>query len=374
MFLLITSRYSKKVKTAGKQIQESAARMTGYHQALFENAKDLQISDGRKPEQKAEALDRKYEEDVRFKERLMQNIALIGEINGIASMLGIFLAGGIIAITTGLLNAGEVLIFVQLLNYIEQPITQLPAVKAAQSSALHMMQEVENSLPLPEEGTRLESDLESIQVSHVDFSYPETPVFEDLSLSFEKGKSTLILAPSGTGKSTLIQLLLSLQKPQKGDILYNGNKAEGMTADILFEQIGWMPQGYKLLENESYLENLMAEDGKQESIPWNMGFIKTEEQPVGEYSGGEKEKIYLSRIFLQNKPWMILDEPVKSLDPNEQVQVIKQLLALQKSLIVIMHTDDERILSQFDQVITLKNKNAEIQFNPSVNLSRQAFA
>jgi ABC-type multidrug transport system fused ATPase/permease subunit len=358
--LIIISAFAAKMPAVGMKIQESAGKLVGFHHSLFENKKDIKTA-GRMERfsQKAAACDREYEEQLRNKDRLIQKIGAVGMLNALVSQLGIFLAGGWIALEYGTLTAGQVLIFVQLLNYLIEPVKDLPAVMAAGKSALEVIANTEESLPKAPEGFALPEDIQTISFENVDFSYPDNPVFHNLNLQFQKGRSYLILAPSGSGKSTLTKLLLGLLKPQSGQILYDKIPDQNLETDDILTRIGWMPQGYRLIEEDSTIVNFLQPDAKAESIPWDVSFA-SEERAVMQCSGGQKEKIYLSRIHLQDKPWMVLDEPVKSLDPNEQVKVMEELHKLQKSLIVIMHTDDERILSQFDTVISLKPQNIQI--------------
>lgn len=70
-------------------------------------------------------------------------------------------------------------------------------------------------------------------------------------------------------------------------------------------------------------------------------------------SGGQKQRVLLDRILQQNKDWILLDEPTTGMDPGLQEQVLKDILGLKKTCIVVMHTENQAILSLFDEVVDL---------------------
>ncbi len=189
------------------------------------------------------------------------------------------------------------------------------------------------------------------------FSFPEkTEILKDLSLEVFENESIAILGPSGVGKSTLLSLLGSLEKPSSGSIEIKGAPLSTLDANIYRrEQIGFVFQAYNLLEDYTALDNVLIpariarKSVKKGSIVYNRAVNLLEKVGLSDrlfhfakqLSGGEKQRVCLARA-LCNEPSLILaDEPTGNLDEVNSKFIHELLINLvkemNKTLIVVTH-------------------------------------
>ena len=196
----------------------------------------------------------------------------------------------------------------------------------------------------------------------------ENENIEFADIQFENNKSYVILGPSGCGKSTLLNLLSGNIKADGGSIeitIDDNNKfnLEELSREKLEEfrrnNIGYVSQDLNLFENLSVYDNLKivseVKDIKysiEETIE-AVGLSKKLKQKVKTLSGGEKQRVCIARVLLQDCNIILCDEPTGSLNQALANEIIELLIKLHKrnnsTLIVVTH--DERLTSYFDEVI-----------------------
>jgi ABC-type multidrug transport system fused ATPase/permease subunit len=196
--------------------------------------------------------------------------------------------------------------------------------------------------------------VESIQFKEVTFSYSadSTTVLNNLSIDFPIGKKIAIVGASGSGKSTIAQLLLRAYAPNQGEILINGvsvdcyGKQYSDKISIVFQQPHFIPLSIKenLIFDKEYdpleIENVCKEMLCHDFI---MGFQDQYETQVGErgtsLSGGQKQRLALARAILKNAEVLILDEATSALDTETEFQVQSNIDKLRKgkTTIIIAH-------------------------------------
>jgi iron complex transport system ATP-binding protein len=171
--------------------------------------------------------------------------------------------------------------------------------------------------------------------------YPDAPnVLTDLSLDIPAGKVTAILGPNGTGKTTLLHILLGLLKPFKGHVKVSGKSHREYSRQNLSQMIGLVPQfesipfnfsvfEYVLLGRSPYLKpfQLPGEGDVRitEDALESAGIPHLAEKPVTEISGGERQLVHISRVFAQQTQILLLDEPTAHLDLENQNRILKLL-------------------------------------------------
>jgi iron complex transport system ATP-binding protein len=176
----------------------------------------------------------------------------------------------------------------------------------------------------------------------IDFRYdPEDPiVLKDLSLQIPAGKVTAILGPNGTGKTTLLHIMLGVLKPNQGRIWVAGQPHQAYSRQELSRLIGLVPQfesmpfnftvfEYALLGRSPYL-NPFQMPGKQdleivEGALATAGISHLAAKPVMEISGGERQLVHIARVLAQNTSILLLDEPTAHLDLENQNRILKLL-------------------------------------------------
>ena len=156
-----------------------------------------------------------------------------------------------------------------------------------------------------------------ISLNHISKSYQGQSVFSDLCLSIPKGEFTAITAPSGYGKTTLLRLLMELEKPDGGTI----TGLTGQKKSAVFQED-------RLCENLSSLTNirLTASNSDETHILTAMeqiGLYDCAKKKVSELSGGMKRRVAILRALLADYDILFLDEPFKGLDKDTKDLVIK---------------------------------------------------
>ena len=168
-------------------------------------------------------------------------------------------------------------------------------------------------------------------------AYGDTPLISDLTLSFQEGKTTLMMAPSGWGKTTLLRILSGLDEEYEGSV-----EREGKRNIVLFQED-------RLVENISALSNLMAVGaGKEECISAlsSLGLERDMYKKVSELSGGMKRRVAILRCLLLPGDNFFLDEPFSGLDDEARektADVIKEKLQ-GKTVIVVSHRKEDGLL------------------------------
>lgn len=210
----------------------------------------------------------------------------------------------------------------------------------------------EECLPEPERSLKPENM--EITFSHVNFSYGEKQVLQDVSVTFPEHGITALVGPSGSGKSTITRLIARFWDANEGDIQIGGISVKDMKADDLLSNISIVFQDVYLF-HDTIAENIrmgkpdadMDEIVKAAKAAACHDFIMELKDGydtlVGEggstLSGGEKQRISIARALLKNAPIVLLDEATASLDPENEVfiqQAITELVK-EKTVIVIAH-------------------------------------
>ena len=207
----------------------------------------------------------------------------------------------------------------------------------------------------------------TIAINHLNFAYvPDKPVFSDLNLEIKAGEKVGLVGFSGSGKSSLLNLILRLFEPQSGEIKVDAQNIANVTQESLRDNIAMIPQD-PMLFHRSLMENIRygrldASDDEvieaAKKAHAHEFIIETEEgydSLVGErgvkLSGGQRQRIALARAILKNAPILLLDEATSSLDSvtERHIQDSLHYLMQDKTVIVIAHRLST--LSHLDRII-----------------------
>ncbi|WP_169823455.1 ABC transporter ATP-binding protein [Paenibacillus yonginensis] len=205
----------------------------------------------------------------------------------------------------------------------------------------------------------LDSRIKTIEFLHVGYRYrTDLPlVFNDLTFSFMRGDKVLLLGDNGTGKTTLIKLLLGLYQPAYGTLSFNGIHASSIQSDSLRQRMGVVSQSTFLFrgtvldnilygqngKSRSAVEDLIDELGLKEYIGRMPKGLDTEiNQNTSGVSGGQAQIIAFIRAMLAEKDVLILDEPTANVDEETRRTIIHVLREQRYKgiLIVISHQMD----------------------------------
>ena len=190
-------------------------------------------------------------------------------------------------------------------------------------------------------------------------SFGKNEVLKDTSLNLNKSGIYSILGPNGSGKTTMIKILLGMVNPDKGDILFKGERVNGLDKyrkDISYlPQIASFPENLTVDELFTFIEKLRGEpDFKQELID----LFEVEEyrnKTLRNLSGGTRQKVNLISCLMYNTELIILDEPSVGLDPISLLKLKDLVLAeKEKGKIILITTHIMKLVDDLsDQIIFL---------------------
>lgn len=312
------------------------------------------------------------EEAKKNKRRTEQLISLLANDAGIIAQMGIFLAGAWLAISNKGVTAGVVIVFVQLMNYILNPISQVPLLWSNRKAAIALMEKLSDALSenVREEGReKLNVFSEKIEVKDLTYGYePESPVLKDLDVQFDAGKSYAIVGGSGSGKSTLLNLLMGSSSNYQGEICIDSVSIKNIESESLYQLMTSVQQNVFVF-NDTIRNNVtMFHEFPDKEVTLALErsglseFIEKrgEDFVCGEnganLSGGERQRISIARALLRKSPILLVDEATAALDAATARAVSFSILNLVgMTRIVVTHRLEEAILRRYDKILVMKN-------------------
>ncbi len=179
-----------------------------------------------------------------------------------------------------------------------------------------------------------------IEIKHLSKAFGERMVLDDISTTFENGKTNLIIGQSGSGKTVLMKNLVGLLTPTSGDVLYDGRDLVNMGKKekiLLRREMGMIFQSAALFDSLTVLENVMFpldmfssmnlrdRTKRAQTCLDRVNLIEAQTKYPGEISGGMQKRVAIARAIALNPKYLFCDEPNSGLDPKTSL-VIDDLL------------------------------------------------
>ena len=235
------------------------------------------------------------------------------------------------------------------------PLTELGMIFDVYQKAMASFRRIINlkeTKPLISDGdTPLEELKESIKFENLNFEYVSNfPVLKDVNIEIMKGKTTAIVGSTGSGKSTLIKLILRFYEKNSGNIFFDNNEIESLVIDSLRSKIGLVSQDVFLFEGTVF-ENIAYGniDASTEDV-WNAARLSESDKFISELpnqentivgergqklSGGQRQRISIARAILKNPEILILDEATSAVDNETEAAIQESLETLKEGRTVI---------------------------------------
>jgi len=339
----------------------------------------------------------KVEDRMEEREKCVEKINYFAAISGYITQFAILLLCAVVAYRSKSISVGTVLAFSRLINYIIDPVTELPGMlsKARTAYALseqfwekiekgeqeEQQEQQQKSSEIVQDGYHQHTDTDShekalpipslqgdICFSRLSFSYtPEKQVLKDFTLRVKEGEKLILLGASGSGKSSILKLLMGIERSQGGEISIGNRQLSTLPEESLFRSISYIQQEVFIFDGSIYENITLFQDyGKEElelaiekSGLKNLISEKGLDYPCGEngaaLSGGERQRINIARSLLRKTPILLADEITAALDKENSYLVLDSLLSLENiTEILVLHDLDSRILNRVDRICVLK--------------------
>jgi len=266
----------------------------------------------------------------------------------------------------------EFVLYIQMLTFPVSAIgwTASMTQRAAASQKrinefLHTEPEIKNS------GSELAPLLQgNIAFHNVDFTYPHTGInaIKDFSLQITKGQKVAIIGRTGTGKSTIAQLLLHMYDPQRGTITYDGIPINKINSGTLREQISYVPQDVFLFSEtvsnnisfglEHAAQDKIVKAAKQASVHseierFQLGYNTMIGERGVTLSGGQKQRISIARALIKDPQIVIFDDCLSAVDARTEKEIIENLYNYLENKTALIITHRVFSLFKFDKIIVL---------------------
>ena len=318
-----------------------------------------------------------YNAEANFKSRFNDSVTRllnlsnsIGDKNNLATPLSEFLGittiaallwyGGNLVLVDKTLNGSAFIVYLTLAFNILTPAKAISkasyAVKNGLAAAERVFEvlEVENEITSKENAIIKATFEDKISLKNINFKYEEEAVLKDFSLEVKKGQTVALVGQSGSGKSTIANLLTRFYDVNEGTILIDSVNIKDMNLQSLRGLMGLVTQD-SILFNDTIKANISlgkldaTDDEIIEALKIANAYEFVKDLPLGIYttigdsgnklSGGQKQRLSIARAVLKNPPIMILDEATSALDTESEkfVQVALENMMQNRTSIVIAH-------------------------------------
>lgn len=213
-----------------------------------------------------------------------------------------------------------------------------------------------------------------LSFNNVEFSYANQPVFTDLNFDLNKGDFCFLIGKSGSGKSTILQLIYMNIFPQSGNVQVgesNSNTIKARQLPFLRRKLGIVFQDFKLLSDRNIYDNLAFvlevthTPGKEiitkvTNALSEVGLLHRKNSKPSELSGGEKQRIAIARAIINEPILLLADEPTGNLDPETSYEIVELFRKINtKGTSVLFATHNYEIVKRYDaKIIKIENGKA----------------
>ncbi|QWI52480.1 ABC transporter ATP-binding protein [Bacillus mycoides] len=210
-----------------------------------------------------------------------------------------------------------------------------------------------------------------IEVKKLSKKYNSHYIFQDINLKISRGEMVALVGPSGIGKSTLLNIMGSLEPFDAGEVLIDGEKINYKdNVNLLREKIGFLFQNYALIDQETVSKNLdialkfkkvVNKEELKQKVMDKVGLSNKMKHKIYELSGGEQQRVALARLMLKPCEIILADEPTGALDSKNRDMVLEFLKELNrdgKTLVIVTH--DPYVAEFCDRQIELSSNNLVI--------------
>jgi ATP-binding cassette subfamily C protein len=261
---------------------------------------------------------------------------------------------------------------VQSLGKLQKAYQKAMSLESAFMSTKELIDEVAAD-PEIDTGTRPASFAELIWLDDLQFAHDQTPILRGLSMTVPANRLTVLTGPSGGGKTTTVDMLLGLHRPDQGRILVDGVPFEEIDLASWRDLVGYVPQEVFLLHDSVRANLTLGDDAIDDATIWwalqlagigdfvrqlDGGLEGTVGEGGGRFSGGQRQRLALARALVHRPRLLILDEVTSALDPATAIAVAQSIRELSRETTVLTITHRPEFLDVADQIYRVERGTA----------------
>ena len=202
-----------------------------------------------------------------------------------------------------------------------------------------------------------------IEIKNLGKQFQNETEIEYHDITFETGKSYMLLGASGCGKSTLLNMIAGILSPSKGSIVIDGVEMSASTQKVKdkfrIEKIGYIFQDFKLINDMTVADNIGilrlegVDISGMDDMLRSLDIYEKKNAKIKHLSGGQKQRVAIARALVKRPEIILADEPTGNLNFAIGEQVIKELIEVSRGKTLIAVTHDVRLAKYFDKVIDM---------------------
>lgn len=377
ILLISAAFYFSKVEKMFNEIEKNEAIMTTHVQENVSGARVVKAFANEAYEvKKFKGLNRKFT-DSDF--NLVKKMAIFWSSTDFLSFIQFFIIAiiGIIYASRGVISIGVYTAFLAFAGNIIWPMRQLGRLVGDFSKTIVSVSRLDHIMANPGEYVGEESKSQpeirgNVEFKNVTFKFQDSKEDQIIDVSFEakKGETVAIIGKTGSGKSTLMNLLIRLLDYQKGSILVDGVEVKDIEKHHLRKSIGVILQE-PFLFSKSVADNIKASDVNSDINRVSnvakiaqvhndiMNFEKGYDTLVGErgvtLSGGQKQRVAIARMLLKPKPILVFDDSLSAVDTETDIQIRRALQKEWKDSTVLIITHRITTASEADRILVMED-------------------
>jgi len=345
--LFITIIFAKLARERFRDIRTKLAQMNSYLSETLAGISILQIFNKQQQcKENFETLTNGYLEKSLRQIKLFGTFMPLTEFMSSAAVAIILWYGGG-EILQNRLTLGELVAFISYMRLFFQPLRELSqkysVVQSAMASAERIFQllDTKSDIKEPDTPQKITTPTGQLEFRNIDFCYePKTPILKDISFSLEPGHTVALVGTTGSGKTTLVNLLLRFYEPQSGEITMDGYDIRDIALNDLRQMVGVILQDVFILQDTLFANIVMDTGCSRETVEqilqqtgidrFSSRLPEGLETMIGEggvsLSTGEKQLLAFARVLCRNPAILILDEATAAID-TESENILESAIA-----------------------------------------------
>ena len=298
--------------------------------------------------------------------------------------------GGLMVIA-GEMTIGTLVVFTGFVKYAYRPFRLFTGIVKAYRRGLVSLERINDVLDTPssiqvkQNAHPISMTEGRIELRNVSFSYGSQPVLQDIDLTLEPHSLIAIVGGSGSGKSSLLRLIVRLYDPSRGSVLIDDQAIDEVTLKSLRSQMSVVPQSPILFSGTVYeniclarpdaslqeIETVSRLSSAQEFIERLEDGLDTYLGPGGtSLSGGEAQRITIARALLNRPKILLMDEPTSALDADSESILLQSLLELKKEMTIVVASHRLETIRHADKIIVMEHGRVILEGTHSALLER----